>query len=51
MFNTIKSPHSGKFLEKLKSLLFAGSYIGKPDKIDEMNKVRVRTLEEDTKSW
>jgi hypothetical protein len=48
MFNTIKSQHSGKFLEELKSLLFAGSYV---DKIYKMKKVRVHALEEDMKSW
>jgi hypothetical protein len=48
MFNAIKSPHSGKFLKKLKSLLFAGSCVGK---FGEMNKVCVHALEEDMKSW
>ncbi|MDR1375675.1 MAG: hypothetical protein LBJ45_02590 [Holosporaceae bacterium] len=48
MFNTIKSQHSEKFLEELKSFLFAGSCL---HKIDEMNKICVHALEEDMKSW
>jgi hypothetical protein len=37
MFNTIKSPHSGKFFGELKSLLFAGPYV---DKVDKVKKYR-----------
>jgi hypothetical protein len=48
MFNAVKSKYSGKFLEELKSFLFAGSCL---HKIDEMNKICVHALEEDMKSW
>ncbi|MDR0742443.1 MAG: hypothetical protein LBE98_03195 [Puniceicoccales bacterium] len=48
MFNAVKPKYSRKFLEELRSLVFAGACV---DEMDKRDRRYVHTLEEDMKNW